>query len=176
MFIIVSKRYKVHQTIAGCQVDTRVTQFDCIPTHEPPLDQLLPGPAGPGGSGFLISEISERNSNYSICNPDQTGKKLVSDWITNTRYDYELRERIMRQHGSRKVIRLEKKINVESNYVTLLIDRGKDGGCGSGVHVERCVKNNLGKSQASQNEKIACAKIRIRTRARGRMLIFSHVH
>ena len=42
-------------------------------------------------------------------NPDQTGKVLVSDWITNTRYDYELREKIIRQHGSRKIIRLEKK-------------------------------------------------------------------
>ena len=99
----------MRQTIAECCVSTRVTHFDCIPTHEPPLDELLPGRAGPGGSGFLISEISERNSNYSIRNPDQTGKVLVSDWITNTRYDYELREKIIRQHGSRKIIRLEKK-------------------------------------------------------------------
>ena len=85
--------------------------------------------------GLLISEISERNSNYSIRNPDQTGKVLVSDWITNSRYDYELREKLIRQHGSRKVIRLEKKINVESNYVTLLIDRGQHGGCVSGVPI-----------------------------------------
>ena len=65
----------------------------------PPPSSFLAGRAN-GGSGFRISEISERNSIYSIRNPDQTGKVLVSDWITNTRYDYELREKIIRQHGS----------------------------------------------------------------------------
>ena len=46
---------------------------------------------------------------YSIRNPEQTGNVLVSDSITNTSYDYELREKSMRQYGSRGVICLGKK-------------------------------------------------------------------
>ena len=82
--MIVSKCYKVHQTISKRQVSA-------------------------GGSGFSISEIFERNSNCSIRNHQQTGNVFVLGWITNTSYDHELRENTMRQHGSRKVIRLEKK-------------------------------------------------------------------
>ena len=77
------------------------------------------------GSGFIISEISERNSNYSIRSSEQTGNVAILDWITNTNHDYAASRKTMRQYGSRKVNHLEKiYINFESNYVTLLIDRG----------------------------------------------------
>ena len=96
---------------------------------------LLPGRAGPGGSGFLISEISERNSNYSIRSSEQTGKVLVSDWITNTRYVTNFEKKQYVNTVREKSFVSRKNINVESNYVTLLIDRGQDGGCVSGVPI-----------------------------------------
>ena len=70
-----------------------------------------------------------------------------------------------------------KNINVESNCVTLLIDRGSDGGCCGGVStvtrlarrlfwpLERYVKNNLAKVNRHKTKNFACAKSRFeRTR------------
>ena len=50
-------------------------------------------------------------------NPEQTWKVLVSDWITNTRYDYELRDKtIRRQMSEKESILLEKNVNDGSNH------------------------------------------------------------
>ena len=65
----------------------------------------------------FIFGIFEINSDYSMYNPEQTWKVLVSDWITNTRYDYELRDKtIRRQMSEKESILLEKNVNDGSNH------------------------------------------------------------
>ena len=56
--------------------------------------------------------------------PRSAAPRAGLDWITNANHDYAASRKTIRQYSSRKVNRLEKNINFESNYVTLLIDRG----------------------------------------------------